>query len=285
MTYPGVILKAWNLHAKKQLGQNFLSNPEIAEMLVRRAGVSPKDIVVEIGAGLGAMTIPLSRIAQKVYAIEKDRQLIPLLNAEIITNEIDQEKIKIINDNFLKTDICELTGKDAKDLVIIGNLPYNISSQILMSLIPQRRAIKKAVFMFQKELAERIVAKPGIKDYGRLSVAMQYCSSVKKIADVKSHLFFPKPKVDSVVIEITFFKKIDFEVNDETFFFSVIKAAFGNRRKTLRNSLAGSALDIDGETAKKELENIDIDPTRRAETLTVKEFVKLSNRLGIILNR
>ena len=133
--------------------------------------------------------------------------------------------------------------------------------------------------MLQKELAQRITAQPGCKDYGRLTVMLQYCSDIKKMADVKASLFFPRPKVDSEVLELKFKKTLEYPTNDEAFFFRVIKAAFGNRRKMLKNALGASALNIDANTAKDVLERSDIDPARRAETLTIEEFVKLSNNL------
>jgi len=164
--------------------------------------------------------------------------------------------------------------------VVMGNLPYNISSQILVQLIKSRSALTRAVFMIQKELSQRITAQPGCKDYGRLSVMLGYCANIKKIADVKASVFFPKPKVDSEVLELKFKKGLEYPANDETYFFSVIKAAFGNRRKILKNALAASALNIDANTAQNILEKSGIDPVRRAETLTIEEFVKLSNNLG-----
>jgi len=133
--------------------------------------------------------------------------------------------------------------------------------------------------MLQKELAQRITAQPGCKDYGRPPVKVRYCSDIKKIADVKASLFFPRPKVDSEVLELKFKKTLKYPTNDEAFFFRVIKAAFGNRRKMLKNALAASALNIDANTAKDVLKRSDIDPARRAETLTIEEFVKLSNNL------
>ena len=277
MTSPRTLLSASTLSPKKQFGQTFLSDPKTAEMIVSRSGISKEDIVLEIGAGLGALTVPLALAAEKVYAVEKDINLLPLLKSELLAKNIDN--VSIMNENILDTDIESTAAKHGRKIVVIGNLPYNISSQVLIKLIIQRKCLSRAVLMFQKELSERICAKPGCKDYGRISVMLRYCADIGKIADVKASLFFPKPKIDSQIIEIRFKESPDFSADDEKFFFRVIKAAFGKRRKTLKNSLSGSELGINAQTAVLALNSAGIDPARRAETLTVEEFVKLSNAI------
>jgi 16S rRNA (adenine1518-N6/adenine1519-N6)-dimethyltransferase len=277
MTSPRILLAAQRLHPKKQLGQNFIVDPGFTEMIVKRAGILPEDIILEIGAGLGALTIPLARRAKKVFAIEKDRQIIPILNREILVSGLTN--IIIIEKDILSVDINALVEDMGGKIVVMGNLPYNISSQILVQLIRSRKGIRRAVLMFQKELAQRITAETGCKDYGRLTVMLRYCSNIKKLVDAKASLFFPKPKVDSEILELIFKRDIDHEAADEAFLFKVIKAGFGNRRKTLKNALAASELNIDPNTAKRILETSGIDPVRRAETLTVEEFVTLSNTL------
>lgn len=274
MRSPKILLTARNLYPQKRLGQNFLSDPSTAKMIVNRSGIMPEDIVLEIGAGLGALTIPAARIAQKVYAVEKDRQVIDILKTELLASNLSN--VVLMEKNILKVDIAELAKNSGRQLVVIGNLPYNISSQIVIQLINSRAAISKAILMFQKELAQRITASPGCKDYGRLTVMLRYCASLKKIADVNSSLFFPTPQVDSEVLEIKFKKA--WECN-ETLLFRVIKAAFSKRRKTLKNALAESEINIKAQTVWEVLKNANIDPARRAETLTVEEFVKLSNAL------
>ncbi len=268
-----------NIRPKKRLGQHFLTDQTTAEMIVSRSGILPEDIVLEIGAGLGALTIPVARIAREVFAVEKDRKIIDILKTEILASNLSN--VVIMEKNILKIDIKSLAENIGQKIVVMGNLPYNISSQILVQLIESRKALSKAVIMLQKELAQRITAQPGCKDYGRLTVMHGYCSDIKKVADVKAHLFFPKPKVDSEVLEIKFKKRLEYSTNDEAFFFRVIKAAFGNRRKILKNALAASALNIDANTAKDVLQRSGIDPVRRAETLTIEEFVKLSNNLEL----
>jgi 16S rRNA (adenine1518-N6/adenine1519-N6)-dimethyltransferase len=281
MTSPRILLAVHNIRPKKQLGQNFLSDPATAAMIVNRSGISREDIVLEIGAGLGALTIPVARVAQKVVAVDKDPKIIDILRTEIIANNLSN--VVLMDRNILKVDIKALAEDFGRGIVVMGNLPYNISSQILVQLIKSRKAVSRAVLMFQKEMAQRLTAEPGGKEYGRLTVMLQYCSHIKKVADVKASLFFPKPKVDSEVLELRFKKVLEYEADDETFLFRVVKAAFGNRRKTLKNSLYASELNIDANLAKHVLESSDIDPVRRAETLNTEEFVKLSNNLLRIL--
>jgi len=277
MTSPRILLAAHNIRPKKQMGQNFIVDPAFTEKIVKRAEILPEDIILEIGAGLGALTIPLARRARKVFAVEKDRQIIPILNMEILVSGLTN--ISIIEKDILSVDVKALVEDMGGKIVVMGNLPYNISSQILVQLVRSREGISRAVLMFQKELAQRITAETGCKDYGRLTVMLRYCSDIKKLTNVKAALFFPKPKVDSQILELKFKKKIEHKASDEQFLFKVIKSGFGNRRKTLKNALSASDLNIDPNTATIVLEKSGIDPIRRAETLTVEEFVKLSNNL------
>jgi len=281
MTSPRILLTSHGIYAKKQLGQHFLDDPAAVDMIIDRSGISPEDIVLEIGAGLGALTIPLARTSEKVYAVEKDHRIIELLKTELHT--LGLSNVVLIEKNILKVDIKTLAENANKKIIVIGNLPYNISSQILIQLINTRKSVNKAILMFQKELAQRITAQPGCKDYGRLTVMLRYCADIKRLAEVKASLFFPKPKVDSEVLEIIFKNIIKYPAKDELFFFRVIKAAFSKRRKTLKNALAGSELHIDAKTAVQVLENAGIDPSRRAETFTVQEFVKMSNYIGDVI--
>ena len=277
MTSPRILLAAHNIRPKKQMGQNFIVDPGFTEKIVKLAEILPEDIILEIGAGLGALTIPLARRAQKVFAVEKDRQIIPILNLEILVSGLTN--ISIIEKDILSVDVKALVEDMGGKIVVMGNLPYNISSQILVQLVRSREGISRAVLMFQKELAQRITAETGCKDYGRLTVMLRYCTDIKKLFNAKASLFFPKPKVDSQILEVKFKKKIEHEATDEQFLFKVIKSGFGNRRKTLKNALSASDLNIDSNTATMVLEKSGIDPIRRAETLTVEEFVRLSNTL------
>jgi len=276
MTSPMTLLTAWNLHPKKQLGQNFLKDPSVTKMIAERSGISPDDTVLEIGAGLGALTIPVSKIAKKVYAVEKDPELLSLLKTELLANQLSN--VLLIGEDILKLDINDTAEKEGCRLIVIGNLPYNISSQVLVQLIHSRNAVERAVLMFQKELAERLTAHTGCKDYGRITVMLRYCSEIISLAKLNSSLFFPRPAVDSEVIEIKF-RDIPNPAKNEAFLFKVIKASFGQRRKTLKNALSGSELRMDASIVHQILERSGIDPSRRAETLTVEEFVRLSDNL------
>ena len=281
MTSPRTLLSAWNLHPKKQLGQNFLAEPSTARMIIERAGITPEDTVLEIGSGLGALTIPAAARACRVIAVETDRQIAGLLKTELLAAGTDN--VDIVRDSILKVDIAHLAADEKRKLVVIGNLPFNISSQILVQLVNARAMVSRAVVMFQKELAERLLAVPGNKVYGRITVMLAYCAEIKTVATIKARMFHPRPKVDSEVLEVCFRERIDRPANDEAYLFQVIKAAFGKRRKTMKNALSLSQLGIDGSTAEKALAAAEIDPVRRAETLTVDEFVHLSNILKTVL--
>ena len=277
MLSPKRLLSSLDLRAKKALGQNFLADPSTAASIVEKSRLEPQAIVLEIGAGLGALTIPLAKAARHVYAVEKDSSLVPILENQL--NKSHVANVEILNQNILKLNLQELFEKSGQKFTVMGNLPYNISSQVLVYLIKNRQFVNRAVLMFQKELAERISALPGGKDYGRLSVMLQYCASVKHLMEIKATVFFPRPKVDSSVIEVQFHDELLFPAYDEKFLFDVIKAAFGKRRKTLKNALTQSQLSLKNEDILSGLEISGIDPFRRAETLSVKEFVHLSNPL------
>ena len=281
MTSPKTLLSAWNIKAKKQLGQHFLTDPSTAEMIVERARISSADIVIEIGAGLGALTIPLAMAADKVYAVEKDQRLYDLLKAELLVKKVPN--VILISKDILKLDYQPIFEENGRRLIVFGNLPYNISSQIIIQLIRSRKFVKRAVLMFQKELAQRLTAQPGTRDYGRLAVMLHYCANVKTIASIGTSVFFPAPKVASEILELDFTRTFNYPEHNETILFQVIKAAFGNRRKTLKNALAASGLRIDPKTAMQALESADIDPTRRAETLSVTEFIALQINLSKML--
>lgn len=278
MTSPHTLLTAWNLKARKAFGQNFLKHPAMAERIVRLANVQSNETVLEIGAGLGAMTTVIGHLAQNVIAVEKDRTLIPLLRTELLAHKLDN--VHVYEADILKVDLAPLAEQHGGHLVVMGNLPYNISSQVVVQLIRDRPYINRAVLMFQKELADRLCAPPGSKTYGRLSVMLQYCADLTKLCTLKAEQFFPRPKVDSAVLEVRFKSRIEPLVSDEALLSRVVQAAFGRRRKTLRNALAGELLSLDTHAAVVALEACQIEPRRRAETLSVKEFVKLANQIA-----
>jgi 16S rRNA (adenine1518-N6/adenine1519-N6)-dimethyltransferase len=278
MTTPQMLLKASDLKPKKDLGQNFLIDPSTPEMILDRAGIAQgcNQNLIEIGPGLGALTLPAARRAAHVHAVEADRDLIPLLEQEILSAGLSN--ITLHNRSILRIDLEPLLA-EGRNTLVIGNLPYNISSQILIRILAFRHRITRGIFMLQTEMAQRIVAPPGNRDYGRLSVALQYCGHIRMLASVKAHLFYPKPKVDSAIIEVVFPEKPELQAKDETLFFEVVRAAFGQRRKTLRNSLASGLADLGAQEAEALLIRAGITPSRRAETLHVPEFVQLADLL------
>jgi 16S rRNA (adenine1518-N6/adenine1519-N6)-dimethyltransferase len=281
MTSPKTLLTAWNIKAKKKLGQHFLADPSTADMIVARAKISSDDIVLDIGAGLGALTIPLAKAAAKVYAVEKDQRLYDLLKTELLVQKVSNATL--IPKDILQLDYQPIFAENGRRLIVFGNLPYNISSQIIIKLIRSRNFVQRAILMFQKELAQRLIAQPGSKDYGRLTVMLHYCANVKTIANIGASVFFPTPKIASEVLELDFEKTVDYPEHDEAMLFQVIKAAFGNRRKTLKNALVASGLRINPKTAKQALESAGIDASRRAETLSVTEFIALQISLSEVL--
>jgi 16S rRNA (adenine1518-N6/adenine1519-N6)-dimethyltransferase len=281
MTSPRVLLKAWNLRPKKKLGQHFLVDPSVAEMIVRRSNIKADDAVLEIGAGLGALTIPAAKAARQVYAVETDSQLIQLMKSELAVHKVGN--VEIIPKSILHVDMDSLAQKSNRPLIVIGNLPYNISSQVLIQIVHSRTHVDRAILMFQKELAQRIRATPGNKNYGRLTVMLSYCADIKSVATVAASLFYPKPRVDSELVEINFNISRSLPAHDETMLFQVVKAAFGNRRKTLKNALSTGGLNIDPQLARSALIAAEINPSRRAETLSVSEFVALQISLAKIM--
>lgn len=260
------------------MGQNFLADPNVAASIVRRTGLGPDDLVLEIGAGLGALTMPLAGRVRHVLAVEPDRKVSSILANELL--EAGIHNVTIIEEDILRLDLEELAERHETSFKVMGNLPYHISSQVLVRLIRFRKCIDAAFVMFQKEVAERLMAPPGSKIYGRLSVLVQYCARVSPLVSVAATAFFPRPKVDSRVVGIEFLHPVSFPAADEDLFRRIIRAAFGKRRKTLRNALLSGDLGFGDERISTALAQAGVDSKRRAETLSVKEFVMLSNMLG-----
>lgn len=281
MTHPGQLLKEAKLYAGKELGQNFLSNPDTARMIVSKTITPNQPTVLEIGPGLGALTIPLAKSANRVISVEKDRRLIPLLEQELLKEDISN--VTIVNKDVLKFDISD--AADGKKLVVIGNLPYNISSQILFKLVKNRRHVDKAFLMFQKELAHRIIATPGNKAYSRLSAVVQYAADINHVADIGASSFFPKPDVESTILGFNFFDSPLLDDEQEDLLFDVIKAAFSKRRKSLKNSMVGGEFNYTKPMVVSALESAGIDPSRRAETLDVEEFKILASSVWNLIGK
>ena len=264
----------------KSLVQNFLKDDSVIAQIVEGSGITENDLVIEVGPGEGALTEAAADAAGKLIAIELDKRLIPVLRAKFGT----RDDIIIINEDILKTDLNQLisqnqmTGEGA-GVRIIGNLPYYITTPIIMKILEEGVRADSITAMMQKEVADRIVAPAGSRTYGALSAAVQYYCRVTKIRDVPRHVFTPQPKVDSAVIRMDIRKEKPVTVRDERVFFQCIKAGFGQRRKTLLNSLCGMQ-GLEKEDAGRALDEAGIERNRRAETLTIDEFAKLSDIIG-----
>ncbi|HQA59391.1 MAG: 16S rRNA (adenine(1518)-N(6)/adenine(1519)-N(6))-dimethyltransferase RsmA [Tepidanaerobacteraceae bacterium] len=270
-------MRRYNLRPNKRLGQHFLVDSRPLYAMLQAAELLPEDGVLEIGPGLGVLTRELCSRAGKVVAVEKDRQLIPIL--EDLTK--DFKNICILDADVLKLDMEELREEHfGGSFKVVANLPYYITSPIIMKIIENRHLIPLAVLMVQKEVAQRLVASPGSKDYGILTIAVNMYAEVKLVCNVGKSSFLPPPKVESAVVKILLRQKPRVEV-DEELFFKVVEAAFGERRKTLKNSLS-RRLDIPGidpEVIAKALEVTGIDPMRRGETLSIEEYAQLLEAL------
>ncbi len=272
---PAIFSSERKFHPKKQMGQNFLADPKTARRILGRANLLPEDVVLEIGAGLGALTLPASRAVKRLYAVEKDGQVAGLLADKLQANAV--YNVVLENKDIFDVDIEGIARQEGKKLIVLGNLPYHISSSVVVHLMAMRHCISRAVLMFQKEVAQRLSAVPGSRAYGRLSVMLQYCATVKKLVSVDARFFSPKPKVDSQVIEAVFKERMEHPAADEALLSRVVQAAFSTRRKTLKNALSGSEIRTQASTAVDILNRVGIDPSRRAETLSVSEFVALTN--------
>ncbi len=277
MTSPRGILKKYGIRPYKGLGQSFLIDNNITGKIVNVMDIKDDDTVVEIGAGLGVMTAMIAKQARKVIALEIDPGLLDVLHEELK----DVSNVEILKRDVLKYDFpIPLEDVASQKLKVIGNIPYNISSQILFRLIEFRDHVSSMVLMFQKEVAERIMASPGTKEYGLLSVITSMYTIPSKVVMVPAGCFYPRPKIDSTVLKMVVREKPRFEVMNADFFFKLVKTALSKRRKTLLNNLRSSNLlqssktDID-----KILTRLEIDGQRRGETLTVEEFGKLSNAI------
>lgn len=268
----------------KSLGQNFLTDKNIIDKIIEGAAIGEDDLVIEVGPGIGVITYEASLAARKVIAVEIDRNLIPIL-AETLA---ERDNIEIVNSDILKTDVNELIAEarkndgTLKNVQIIGNLPYYITTPIIMKLLEEGVEADGITVMMQKEVADRIKAVPNTKAYGALSVAVQYYCEVETVVNVPKEVFIPQPQVDSTVLRLNIRKEKAVRAVSDEMFFRVVKAGFGQRRKTLSNSLMGVE-GISKEIVKDALEAAGIEPTRRAETLNLEEFAELANQVSLRL--
>ena len=270
------IMKKHNVRFSKSLGQNFIINDFIIDEIIRRGEISGDDSILEIGPGIGVLTQALAETAHQVIAVELDNKLIPILNETLE----EYDNVEIIHNDILKIDVGHMIEeKMEKPTKVVANLPYYITTPIIMKLIEEVSGIEEIIVMVQKEVAQRMVSEPGTKDYGSLSVAVQYYCDAMIILDVPRDNFMPAPNVDSAVIRLIVKDEPTVEVINEEFFFKVIKGAFALRRKTLINSLSKSAIGIDKDLLKKILEEMGIDLRIRGEKLDINNFAELANRI------
>ena len=271
------ILRKHRTGPRRRFGQNFLVDEDVVSESVEAAEVEICDMVIEIGPGLGILTRPLLERAGLVVAIELDRDLCSILTEELASFR----NLRLINADFLRFDLKQLIkegDEQFESVKVVANLPYNLTSPIISRLIDLRTSLKSAVMMLQREVAERLSATPGGKDYGSLTVSVQMYADVSHVANVPPESFYPMPKVQSSILRMDFLDAPRCQTDDGCFE-RVVKAAFSHRRKTLRNSLASLA-DVGVEDSEELLHRAGIDPTRRAETLSISEYARLAQEYG-----
>ena len=270
------IINKYSFAFQKKFGQNFLIDSNVLESIIRGAEITKDDFVLEIGPGIGTMTQYLCEAARQVVAVEIDKMLIPIL--EDTLSEYDN--VEVINQDVLKVDIKSLAEEknNGKPIKVVANLPYYITTPIIMGLFESGVPIDSITIMVQKEVADRMQTGPGSKDYGALSLAVQYYATAKVILNVSATCFMPRPNVDSAVIKLTRHKDPTVNVADEKLMFKIIRASFNQRRKTLVNGLKNSPeLSFSKEQIVKAIEKIGKPETIRGEALTLEEFAELAN--------
>ncbi|MGG0719520.1 16S rRNA (adenine(1518)-N(6)/adenine(1519)-N(6))-dimethyltransferase RsmA [Robertmurraya massiliosenegalensis] len=274
------ILEKYGFSFKKSLGQNFLIDTNILNRIVDHANLTEESGVIEVGPGIGALTEQIARRSKKVVAFEIDQRLLPILEDTLSP----YGNTKIIHSDVLKADVAEMIANEFvgfTDIMVVANLPYYVTTPIIMKLLEEKLPIRGIVCMLQKEVAERIAAKPGTKDYGSLSIAVQYYTEAETVMIVPKTVFVPQPNVDSAVIRLTVRETPKVAVKSESFFFQVTKASFAQRRKTILNNLTSQLPQ--GKEKKEQilaaLNEANIEPTRRGETLSIEEFALLSDAL------
>ncbi|MCU9615297.1 16S rRNA (adenine(1518)-N(6)/adenine(1519)-N(6))-dimethyltransferase RsmA [Caldibacillus lycopersici] len=274
------ILEKHGFNFKKSLGQNFLIDPNILRNIVEYADLSPESGAIEVGPGIGALTEQLAKNCKKVVAFEIDQRLIPVLKDTLAP----YPHVSIINQDILKANVQDAINehfKGIEDIAVVANLPYYITTPIIMKILEDRLPVRSLVVMMQKEVGDRLSAKPGTKNYGSLSIAVQYYTTAEIVMNVPKTVFVPQPNVDSVVVRLNRRENPPISVTSEAFFFKVTKSSFTHRRKTILNNLTSQ---LEEGKEKKEailsaLSKANIDPARRGETLTIEEFGTLSNEL------
>ena len=273
------VLQKYNFHFQKKFGQNFLIDTHVLERIIAEAGVTKDDFIVEIGPGIGTMTQYLCEAAGAVAAVEIDKNLIPILHDTLS----EYNNVEIINNDILKVDIAALAGEKngGKPIKVVANLPYYITTPIIMGLFESHAPIESITVMVQKEVADRMQCGPGSKDYGALSLAVQYYAKPEIVANVPPNCFMPRPNVGSAVIRLTRHENPPVEVADEKLMFRLIRASFNQRRKTLVNGLKNASdLTYTKEQIETAIEAIGQPLTIRGEALTLEQFAQLANQFN-----
>lgn len=273
------LLRKHNLELKKSLGQNLLIDNNILDKIVAQANVTEEDTVIEIGPGIGSLTQKLAQKAAKVVAVEVDERLEELLEETLA----EYDNTEVIFGDALEVDFDSLVDGEYK---IVANLPYYITTPIVMRLLEEHSDVEKIVFMVQKEVAERMVADPGGKDYGILSIGIQFHTRAEILFNVPPDVFIPQPKVHSSVVSLDILEEAPVDIHSKEFFFKIVNAGFQQRRKTIRNSLSKAAnINLSRDLVDQALASVDIDSRRRAEKLSLKQFAKLSNKIFALLSK
>ena len=272
------VLQKYGFNFQKKFGQNFLIDTRVLERIIDAAQITKDDCVLEIGPGIGTMTQYLAESAREVIAVEIDKMLIPILGDTLSA----YDNVTVINDDILKVDISRIVAEknDSKPIKVVANLPYYITTPIIMGLFESHVPLKSITIMVQKEVADRMQVGPGTKDYGALSLAVQYYAKPEIVANVPPNCFIPRPNVGSAVIRLTRYDEPPVKVEDEKFMFALIRASFNQRRKTLVNGLTNAPeLKLSKEKIMEALEAMQLPATVRGEALTLEQFAQLSNLL------
>ena len=273
------VLQKYRFNFQKKFGQNFLIDTHVLDKIIDASGVTEDDFVLEIGPGIGTMTQYLCERAREVVAVEIDKNLIPILS-DTLKN---YSNVTVINEDILKLDICKLAEEknQGKPIKVVANLPYYITTPIIMGLFESHVPIDSITIMVQKEVAERMQEKPGSKEYGALSLAVQYYAKPEIVANVPPNCFMPRPNVGSVVIRLTRHEKPPVEVEDEKLMFRIIRASFNQRRKTLANGLNNSPeIHLPKEVIQESIVSLGVPENIRGEALSLEQFAELSNEIG-----
>ncbi len=271
------VLAKYNMSAKKKFGQNFLIDSHVLEGIVEAAGVTEDDLVLEIGPGIGSLTQYLAEAAGKVIAVEIDKTLLPVLAYTLS----EYNNVTVINEDILKVDLDEIVSENGgRPIKVVANLPYYITTPIIMKLFESRARIESITVMVQKEVADRMAAGPGGKDYGSLSLAVGYYAKAVTVMDVPPSSFIPQPNVGSAVVNLSRYTEPRVKVQDEKRLFEIVRTAFNQRRKTLSNSLSNNpSLGVSRQEVTDGLVKMGVDEKARGEILTLEQFAELSDIL------